>query len=154
MIPTCRRPDWGWSVLARYSRTCFSGAFSATSCWPCAVATAALNLSWTSRFTAREGKSMARNKVLRPGSARGATTASVTETARPKNARKSISYPSLSAWRAWWRDHWRIVRRYIWRRTRAHRRGKDLVNHYWCNSNRGWDFYHWRERIDGANYTG
>ena len=28
---------------------------------------------------------MARNKVLRPGSARGATTASVTETARPKN---------------------------------------------------------------------
>ena len=26
-----------------------------------------------------------------------ATTASVTETARPKNARKSISYPSLSA---------------------------------------------------------
>ena len=87
----------GWSVLARYSRTCFSGAFSATSCWPCAGATAALNLSWTSRFTAREGRSMARNKVLRPGSARGATTASVTETARPKNARKSISYPSLSA---------------------------------------------------------
>ena len=63
----------------------------------CAGATAALNLSWTSRFTAREGRSMARNKVLRPGSARGATTASVTATARQKNARKSISYPSLSS---------------------------------------------------------
>ena len=95
------RIDSGWIFSDGYydatQTFTVAAGISATSCWPCAGATAALNLSWTSRFTAREGRSMARNKVLRPGSARGATTASVTETARPKNARKSISYPSLSA---------------------------------------------------------